>query len=106
MGGGRHHGTNQDFRPLGLFNLAENADQSFEAQAFFCPWGRGGRAPGVGNGVAMRFGDDIIQMVRGDGWLNENTTEFFLNGDKVPWTDLGSATRTQIRGRNVPGTGG
>jgi hypothetical protein len=112
--GGRHHGRHLvEFRPFGVFNLASNADMDFEAQAFFCPWRNSG-APGIGAGLAMRFGDDIIQVVRGEkgqakngmhtgGWDAE-VTQFFVNDKKVEWNELGNATG--LRGSQVPGTGG
>jgi hypothetical protein len=116
--GGRHHGTHLvEFRPFGVFNLASNKAQSFEAQAFFCPWQNTG-APGVGAGIAMRFGDDLIQIVRGSthnnnaknslhsGAWNSDTTHFFLNGKQISWEELGDATKNEIRGSQVPGTGG
>jgi len=108
-----------------VFELAASADGDFEAQAFFCP-AFAGTTTGVG--IAMRFGDDLIQVVRGaatapqsenasayDYWavLNvqdqnqgaeEDFTEFFVNGEKKSWGELGDAIGT--RGLDVTGTGG
>jgi hypothetical protein len=106
--GGYHGGRNVDFWPSGAFNLASNADQSFDAQVFFCPWRS---APGLGTGLAMRFGDDLIHMVRGansaprtNQVAEVDLTEFYINGKKISWDELGNATGT--RGKDVPGTGG
>lgn len=125
--GGRMTGSNKlvNYNPSGVFELAASADGDFEAQAFFCP-AFAGTTTGVG--IAMRFGDDLIQVVRGaatapqsenasayDYWavLNvqdqnqgaeEDFTEFFVNGEKKSWGELGDAIGT--RGVDVTGTGG
>jgi hypothetical protein len=113
--GGRQHGSKLfDWNPTGVFELASNADESFEAQVFFCPY----HGTSTGVGLAMRFGDDLIQVVRGDSTADKNKpggygaytgaeedwTEFFMNGDRVSWSELGDATGT--RGKDVRGNGG
>lgn len=109
-----------NYNPTGIFELAESDDGSFEAQVFFCP-AFAGTTTGVG--LAMRFGDDLIQVVRGAATApqSENTsayeyyavlnqgseqdfTEFFVNGEKKSWVELGDATGT--RGNTVNGNGG
>lgn len=121
--GGRMTGKKNkllDFHPSGVFELAESADGLFETQVFFCP-AVGETTTGVG--LAIRFGDDLIQVVRGsataptsentsahDYWavLNpgneEDVTEFYVNGVKKSWGALGDASDT--RGSHVTGNGG
>lgn len=113
--GGRQHGHKLfDWNPTGLFELASNEDMSFEAQAFYCPY----HGTSTGVGLAMRFGNDFIQVVRGESTVNMNRpggygdytgpeegwTEFYMNGDKLSWSEMGSATGT--RGSQVSGEGG
>jgi hypothetical protein len=117
-GGRMHGGAVLNFNPSGVFELANGED--FKVQAFFCP-AYADTTTGVG--LAMQFGEDIIQIIRGEetqptknvdshdfGYFanflgDENKyTEFFLNGQKKEWSDLGDAVST--RGENVPGTGG
>ena len=81
-------------------NVASTADRSFEAQAFFCPWS--GNAPGVSNGIAMRWGDDIIQLLKAEN--SNEYTEFVVNGKQVSWDELGDTASTW--GRDVSGNGG
>jgi len=69
----------------------------------------------------MRFGDDLIQVVRDNSTAAQTDkgrhryadlrkgdekefTQFIFNGDKVPWDKLGDATGT--RGKDVKGNGG
>lgn len=108
-----------NFDSVGVFQLAESADGSFEAQAFFCP---AFEETTTGVGIAMRFGDDLIQIVRGgvtaprsedpshhDYWAvlrdspEEDFTDFFVNGKQESWYDFGNAEGT--RG-NSPQIGG
>lgn len=88
-------------KPSGVFDLASSADGSFEAQAFFCPWVNT-RAPGVGTGIAMRWGNDIVQVVKASE--EADLTDFFVNGEKVSWDQLGNATSNM--GKDVSGIGG
>jgi len=124
--GGRHtHATAGnpedwlfDFNPSGVFQLASSRDGHFEAQAFFCPFAE---ETTTGVGVATRIGTDVIHVMRGEATkptsdsnrgrgaqkyyadLTENPeanfTDFYLNGRKVPWEELGFATGT--RGSDV-----
>lgn len=112
--GGHGYGRLVDFKPFGVFNLASNADKSFEAQAFICPWSNT-RAPGVGAGIAVRFGEDIVHIMKGEvsgtheriwshrGTIRADSSSFFLNGKAITWAELGNATG--IRGSNVPDSG-
>jgi hypothetical protein len=113
-GGRQRHGSILEFRPFGVFDVATNEDESFEAQQFFCPW-RSTSAPGVSAGMALKFGDDMVHLIRGGsggknslhhGGFDKDTTEFYINGARVQWDELGNATATQIRGNQVPGKGG
>lgn len=105
--GGLHGGRIVDFWAKGVFNLASNSDNSFEAQVFFCPWKK---APSLGTGLAMRFGDDLIQWVRSPGTERPSSlpeserTQFYINGKQVSWEELGNSTGT--RGNQVSGEGG
>jgi len=129
--GGRHrHGRRLfNFNPSGVFDLASSKDGSFEAQVFFCPYIS---KTSTGAGVAMRFGDDIIQVVRGLSTKptsenrkdnryfatltnekgrqrnDEHTfTEFFVNGVQNSWEDLGEAKGTRgMHVRRSRGKGG
>jgi len=118
------------FRPSGVFSIADTADGSFEMQSFFCPYWK---YPSLGAGVAMRFGTDIIQVIKGAsteksgtynvydasvrrrGWTRSgwhgglkgprvNYTDFYVNGKQVSWEELGDATGA--RGNQVSGNGG
>lgn len=119
--GGRNTGSAKltNFNSVGVFELAESADGSFEAQAFFCP---AIDATTTGVGIAMRFGDDLIQIVRSGATAprsestqhhdyyavlrdspEEDFTDFFVNGEKKSWWEIGNAEGT--RG-NSPQLGG
>jgi hypothetical protein len=100
--GGYDGGRLVDFHPTGVFDLAENAGHSFKAQTFFCPYRS---APGLGTGLAMRFGDDLLHMIRGDIHGPEaESTQFYINGAKVSWDELGESSGT--RANSVTGKGG
>jgi hypothetical protein len=99
--GGWHGGSILEFRGSGVFDLASSADGSFEAQTFFCPWVNS-KAPDVGVGMAMRFGNDIVQVLKSTE--KAELTDFFVNGEKVSWDELGNATGRL--GRDVSGIGG
>jgi len=121
--GGRKHRTPKlvNFNPSGLFKLAESEDSKFEAQTFFCPAYRGTT---TGVAVAMRFGDDVVQMIRGKATAPESDDpanpkyftklspkerenkfmKFFVNGEPKTWEDLGAARGT--RGQDVDDVGG
>lgn len=117
-GGRMHGGAVLNFNPSGVFELASAED--FKVQAFFCP-AYADTTTGVG--LAMQIGDDTIQIIRGEetrptenaaahdyGYFanllgdESKFTEFYLNGQKKEWSDLGDAVNT--RGDHVPGTGG
>jgi hypothetical protein len=121
--GGRQTGSAKlkNFNPSGLFKLAQSEDGNFEAQTFFCP-AFGKTTTSVA--VAMRIGDDVVQMVRGvatepksddKSHLYYHTKlspkekenkfmKFYLNGQRMSWEELGEATGT--RGQDVPAVGG
>jgi len=103
--GGYHGGSILEFRPTGVFDLAENDAQSFKSQVFFCPWKLNPAAPPVSVGVAMKFGDDIVHITHGEFNAGEaEYTQFFINGAKIAWDELGDSTGA--RARNVLGSGG
>lgn len=100
--GGYHGGRLVDFRPVGVFDLASNQQHTFKAQTFFCPWSN---APGLGTGLAIRFGNDLLHMIRGDIRGPEaELTQFYINGAKVSWDELGESAGT--RANSVTGKGG
>jgi hypothetical protein len=123
----RQHKKLFNFNPSGVYQLATSADGSFEAQVFFCPYIS---KTTTGAGLALRIGDDLIHMVRGEATAPQSTkknykrgdnqywavldknakgpeanfTEFFVNGQRKSWEELGDATGT--RGKHVQGNGG
>jgi hypothetical protein len=119
-GRSKRHPTLINFQPQGTFKLAESEDKSFEAQAFFCPaFGRTTTTAAV----AMRFGNDVIQLIRGEvtapshnnrsrlqyyadlsSGQEKDFIDFHVNGKKLAWSELGTADGT--RGRDVPNVGG
>lgn len=125
-GGRFHHTRLSDYNPTGVVRLAQSESGDFEAQAFFCP-AYGATTTGVA--LAIKTGDDVVQMVRGevtkgtgdDGNLHftdlrsarpeHHTTvdyadfvEFYVNGERKQWSELG--TTSEVFGANVPNIGG
>lgn len=112
-----------EFHESGVFRLAKQGTD-FEAQAFFCqgPAIREFGATSSGAGLALKMGENTVQMVRnprtrgsfrGDEnergyWISDSVpaselVDFYVDGVKTAWRDIGQGgSKRGVTGDNVP----